>query len=1478
VDVRTLQAGARLSGWKLVRELGRGAFGVTWAAEDENGRLAAVKLLTDVPGAELRALSRVHHPAVVGVLGGGRHPVHHIVMEFVPGRPLTHFLRSGAAPEAVALGVVSVLSDALASIHQAGITHGDLKPDNVIVESIRDQRLKLVDFGLASTRHGGTLAYAAPERMAGLPSSPASDNYALGMVLWEMVHGSLPFPELDRSEALLQRTRRTPEPRRGGPVVRELLEGLLQVEPANRPTAAHVADRLQRQGLPAPPANLDLLRRRAGSVRVLSPMLADVLRTWLEHGGHLALVGAPGSGRTHVIEHLALETRARGLPVLRLDGSERPWASVELALHCSALPGGPVDLPEHPDPDRRAALAAQALVGRCPDGFVVLVDDLSDQDHSVHMVLEALARSSRVRTAVAGVQAPAWSTDQCLLEPLELVGIRKLLRSIFGPIRGGQRLAEQLHQLAEGLPKPTVSFLLLAAERGALVWRAQRWHLDPERMTGLIAEGLPSLERQVDLSPEARQVGGALALLEVPVSVDSLVPLVDLPDERVRLALNELVDKGMVRLQARLACCRGAVSAQILARGVASPEDLHRRVVAAMARAHDPDLVRLGWHLVGAGDRRRIESMGADVILAALARDGQEAARLADEMWGITEYPALVAPRMRALSRAGQAPEARALGEDFLTSRVPLPEDVPVLVELARNYVDFGSMDDKALQCVQRARAILERTQLPDALIHAEAQVHFRAGRHEQAERAARSVADRAPPSGVTDLDRWLELRVVWAQALHELGERDRALQTLEDVPEGLGRGRASRALLDGALGRLLWHAGRLRDAVDAMDRASHEDAGLGALDRARLLNNTAGARHMLGDRPGALATWEQALILFERLDVPIEMVRVQTNLCVAYREAARWERAIEAGLWANGRARELGEPRYEAMAAGNLGDVYLAQGSWSEAQRWFRRAEIIAGEQDYRDELAELARRRAELGVLRRDPRATALAEHAAKTANESDAPVEAARAWALLAFCHARAGRADVIDGAVDQAITPLKVAGAGGELAEARLWIAEAYLLVGRSEDALGECTRALVFADEVGHLELRRRADTLLERVRSVQGTSLRADRLERLLELAVAVAQERDLQRLFDSIARAALDLLDAERAFVLIKADDGEPEQVSAAFAQGADTGAPSRSIVRRAIDDGREVLAADLGERGELREVTSIVDLDLRSAMCVPLLDGERRLGAIYVDSRVISRQELETAARLLRALAAYGAVAAVNAEHLREVAGRHEKAAEVAHDLRSPASAIHVVISGLLEQKPDGDPDREPLLRVLEAAQRIRSMAGGILEEVRKDERPIDLSSLVGRVVGLLRHVAAQRNVRLELGITPALWVEGDPQELSRLVTNLVSNALKYAPVDSRVGLSLGLDGQDVLCTVRDQGPGIPKGMEASIFGRGKQAPGAAKGHGLGLYICQRIVNEHGGTISARNHRRGGAVITFRLPRRVRAWDSLPAEEALE
>jgi signal transduction histidine kinase len=1477
VDLSALEPGLRLSGWKLVRELDSGGAVACWLAEDEHGRQARVDLLDRAPSVDLAELARLPHPALPELITGGQRPLHHMVFRCLPGRPLNAFLRSGPAPPVVAMGVAAVLADALATAHRAGMVHGDIRPDSVVIASPSGPRLHLVGLGRANIQGSGALAYAAPERLQGGPATPTSDCYSLGLLLWEMVHGQLPWPELSLSEALLRRAAEAPEPSQGAAAVRALLRELLHPDPEQRPRASRVADRLLRAGAPEPVPDIGMVRRRAARLRIFNPLVADAMRSWLDEGGSLALVGTPGSGRSHVLERLGRESLERGLPVVRLDSSERPWAAVERALHSPSLPGGPVELPQHADADRKAELAAVALMARCPEGFVVLVDDYSDQDASVHMVAESLGRQG-VRVAVAGAQAPPWSADQCLLEPLDLEGTRSLLRGLLGPVRGGQRLAEQLHSLCEGLPAACVCLVVAAIEQGALRWRAQRWQVDPERLTKLLSRGMPEGDPTARASADAQLVGGRLALLETPVSLDFLASLVDITEDRLRLAVDELLDLGVVRMEARTIACRGVAASHSLLQHARQPEQLHRVMVEHLTRQHAPDLLRLGWHIVGSRDRAKAERYGAEILAAAVARSGSEAVQLSDELWALNPGEALAAPRMRAMMAAGLGEDARRFGEQRLAERDPQAADVPLLVELARIHIGTEGRDDLALGCIARARLALGAEPLPPELIHAEAQIHHRAGRHDDAIAAARPLAEGPPSQGPERLERWMRLRVVWALALAGQGRHLEGLSLLDGLPDDLGRGSAARARLDATLAELLLETGRLRDAVDAFERAAHDDAGLAAPERAALLYRSGRIRRRIGDLQGSLACWERALLLFEREGEPRERVRVQSKLCVAFLEQGRWERAIEAGTWAALRATELGSRRDQARAAARLGDVHLSQGAWGEAQRWYRRAEGLAREHGYHELLATLARCRAELAVLRQDPRGTALSEHALQVATQAGTLIEGARSSALLAFCHARAGRIRELDLAARQAIEPLRVAGAATELAEARLWLADAYLLAGRVDEALAESTRALVFADEVGHVPLRRRAAALVDRVRGIRGGVAADADLERLLELAVAVAEERDLEQLLAAIASAALELLNAERVFVLVNDDEGGLDQAASAWREGVSETRPSMAIVHRVMEDGREVVVADLGERPDLWDPSMGSGPDLRSAMCIPMVQGEERFGAIYVDGPALSAADLDGTARLLRALAGFGAVAAINANHMQEVARQAEQTAELAHDLKSPASAIHLSVSALLADKPEGDPERDVLMRVLEAAQRIRSMAGGLLDEHRPTERPVLLSSLVDRVVGLLRHVAAQRGVRLELAITPNLWVNGDPQELSRVVSNLVSNALKVAPKGSRIAVGLAQDGQGVVCIVRDQGPGIPAGMELSIFERGKRGNSDGPGQGLGLYICQRIVREHGGSISARNHRRGGAVITVRLPRRVRAWDSLPAHAEAE
>jgi len=158
---------------------------------------------------EALAASRLSHPNVASVIDFARTDggIYYLVMEYVRGRRLTQLLHESGPPT---LQRVAVLCDqlltAVAEVHAAGVVHGDLKADNVIVEVMRDRRefAKLIDFGLASFEGeieavvdqpvlAGTPEYLAPEVILGAPTSIASDLYAVGVIIYELITGATPF-------------------------------------------------------------------------------------------------------------------------------------------------------------------------------------------------------------------------------------------------------------------------------------------------------------------------------------------------------------------------------------------------------------------------------------------------------------------------------------------------------------------------------------------------------------------------------------------------------------------------------------------------------------------------------------------------------------------------------------------------------------------------------------------------------------------------------------------------------------------------------------------------------------------------------------------------------------------------------------------------------------------------------------------------------------------------------------------------------------------------------------------------------------------------------------------------------------------------------------------------------------------------------------------------------------------------------------
>ncbi len=261
--------GTRIRNYEILEQIARGGMATIYKGRDVlHDQVVALKVLPPELGfsdeflsrfqREVATLKELHHANIVQLYDVGRtETLRYFCMEYVPGGSVEQLVnRSGKLEVGQAIDVAMQVTDALKYAHQRGIIHRDIKPANLLLDE--SGQTKVTDFGIAKvvdatqmTLTGGivgTVEYLAPEQVEGRRVSPRTDVYSLGVSLYQMVTGRLPFSGSSPTEILQKHRFNLPEsPRELNPEVpqrlSELIEQMLQKEPDRRPESMQAVKR-----------------------------------------------------------------------------------------------------------------------------------------------------------------------------------------------------------------------------------------------------------------------------------------------------------------------------------------------------------------------------------------------------------------------------------------------------------------------------------------------------------------------------------------------------------------------------------------------------------------------------------------------------------------------------------------------------------------------------------------------------------------------------------------------------------------------------------------------------------------------------------------------------------------------------------------------------------------------------------------------------------------------------------------------------------------------------------------------------------------------------------------------------------------------------------------------------------------------------------------------------------------------------------
>ncbi len=389
-------------------------------------------------------------------------------------------------------------------------------------------------------------------------------------------------------------------------------------------------------------------------------------------------------------------------------------------------------------------------------------------------------------------------------------------------------------------------------------------------------------------------------------------------------------------------------------------------------------------------------------------------------------------------------------------------------------------------------------------------------------------------------------------------------------------------------------------------------------------------------------------------------------------------------------------------------------------------------------------------------------------------------------------------------------------------------------------------------------------------------NLRLRRYRRLLEVTRTLSSTLDLPYLLRNIVESARELTDTEAASIMLM-DASTGQLRFEATTDKDDAAAMERipvpiegSIAGTIFTTAKPLIIADAAsDPRHFRKVDNTITFVTRSILGAPLISKEKPIGVLQALNKMKGSFTQDDVG-ILEALATQAAVAIVNARLFQQ----SDLIAEMVHELRTPLTSISA--SGQLLLRPNLPPEkRDEVAQVIQnETARLAAMTTDFLDLARLESgrahferEPFDMGALCRECINVVSPQAANRGVDIHLQAPqPALpKVNGDRNKIKQVLLNLLTNAIKYNRENGKIYVTLGLSGGDLRVAVRDTGRGIPAEALPRVFEKFYRVPdseGYTQGTGLGLAIAKRIVEAHGGEMSAESEHNVGTTFCFTLP----------------